>query len=124
MLGLLRATLERSEPKTSVRLRVDREGAATMNFAKSAIVLAFCGIASAMTGCATADDSQAPEVATDAISPEDEGSSYNGWSISLTCIITEDDADGNMNWTFIRSSGDSTRGGGTCMLRAMGWSCS
>jgi hypothetical protein len=89
-----------------------------------------------MLGCSASPeptDDDAPGVETDSVSEQDEGASYNGWTQApgghITTYIypwgdsySEIDAIGG---TFSRSSGDSTRGGGSCFVtRRASSSCS
>lgn len=91
-----------------------------------ALSLGMCSIvAASLAGCAAAEASndQAPEVASESIDPQDEGTSYNGWSMSAYGDVHVDYGYANFGHYFGRSYGDSTRGGGSCFVHHAGESC-
>jgi hypothetical protein len=98
-----------------------------MNMIRS--VATATGLAAAL--CATActaeradENADAPSIASETLDERDEGTTYNGWSqyafgqwelYSSVFYVA--------SW-LNRSSGDATRGGGTCFVRRTGTGCS
>jgi hypothetical protein len=105
------------------------------SFSVKGIALAF-GLTSVVgsVACATepaTDVTDAPEAAIDSLDTADEGDSYNGWTQSVPNFFACYDwylfPQSDQFWfqhTFTRSSGDSTRGGGGCVVNQTGTSCS
>jgi hypothetical protein len=67
------------------------------------------------SGCAaTAEAEDAPTVFEDSIDEADIGTSWNGWDQSIVGTTCVNANLAQVSHTFVRSSGDATRGGGVC----------
>jgi hypothetical protein len=91
-----------------------------MNTTKMFGVLLGMGIATAACSAEPASsETESPDIFDDALSAQDEGTSWNGWSMSLSGWYSVGGFPLNQwysSGTFSRSSGDLTRGGGTCAV--------
>jgi hypothetical protein len=86
---------------------------------KLGLILALVtAVASAACANATSTtDTDTPDLEDDGLLVQDEGTSWNGWTMSLSGFVSAGGFPVN-TWyssgTFTRTSGDATRGGGSC----------
>jgi hypothetical protein len=96
----------------------------------SKCVLAVSIMAASIVGCSTEAkdgdaESDAPDIALDTASEADEGDSYNGWSQGIIAYYEVSYGWVNASQTFYQNYGDSSRGGGVCLVQKVaGLSCS
>jgi hypothetical protein len=78
-------------------------------------------------GCSAESTDMVPTVETDDLDLRDQGTSYNGWTQSISGSTFFYSAYGDWsftaNHTMTRTSGDATRGGGACAVYLSGTSC-
>jgi hypothetical protein len=91
-----------------------------------AALVALFGLAGG-AGCSSepvASEGSAPTIDEAALAVQDEATDYDGWAmyplLSENCI----DGTNGVHLNVQRTSGDSTRGGGSCFARSTGASCS
>jgi hypothetical protein len=74
-------------------------------------------VATLFSACAAqpVEDSEAPDTTFSTVDEQDEGTSFNGWTQSVSGSVEAGFGLTYFEHTFSRSSGDATRGGGGCL---------
>jgi hypothetical protein len=88
--------------------------------------VSLCAAAALMSvACAEkpVDEAEAPEVALEDVDMQDMGTSWNGWSQGAWVEIGFCSGINRITSDFARYSGDSTRGGGVCLVQQWGTAC-
>jgi hypothetical protein len=95
-------------------------------FGKLGVLCAFT-IGLGVSACATetaSDGEEAPAADLDAVDPADQGESYNGWTqYAFGNYCTDLFNYARFGHYLVRSSGDTTRGGGGCYVKWTGVGC-